>query len=739
MNKFITLDGKSNANASPEAQVEKLKTSLTDNSLGALGAGINSLYAENPDASAVDAFYKNYSTFNTGFSAKIDPVITQIYHAQMGIAAGNNAEDPATVAAMASQLKAAKVAGRILAQGAETAAHFNEYHLMSSRMADGDMAQPLDGGLNAFDPADYRSIVARSIAYTPASMAQGVAAELLFTTIAVTPDQANYQFRVIIPTLHMPQTRNKDGKEFDLHARRLIDATRYQEVLRNDIIDIIPMYKVSRSDVFVDPAEIQPWEARRGDQTFLTSAFRMGASFDLIAMNQAEENPNRGSASERDMLDRGVAIKTLFLKVTNKTGQSSVFSLDVHTKPTATFQAQNIADSANELKVALREALQVNALTPTTTGQPATVLQSLLSINPNVSITLKTDANGDVDTERANIVVDSFGKVKIGEIYERSLTGTRRKNVTDPATLAAVAEAFDKVELIAWYPHAKLRNTTLRDIGQVVRVQAQLKAYPIEMQSPFTAQSPAGQENTVEKSELRKLAFTAARIDNDMSAHRTFWENLERLRSHKGLNKDIGNVNWDRLGYVSDPYIDPCFDEIDVDLLRDINNVTTGQKFQDITSLLALNITDLAMTLIRESNINAALEMLGAPNYKVSIVAITDPYIAAYIRTIGDARTAGTEHKVITTSVVDELWRDKITLSLRVDLEGDASILNTGFHLAVPRYVTDLTFPRDGAVANEVTIHNRRQYVMTTPIGGIIHVKNLSQAVRHATRFKVSL
>lgn len=737
MKKLITLGAQANANAGPDDKIAELKTALSDGTISALGAGINSLYDGAPNADDVAIFAKNYGSYNTGFSAKIDPVITGIYHAQMGMAAGNNSDDPAVVAAMASQLKAAKIAGRILGQGAESLEHFQQMHTLSSRLADSDSGEV--AGLNAFDPTDYRSIVARSIAYTPASMAQGVAAELLFTTIAVTPDQANYQFRVVIPTLYMSKTRDKDAKEFDLGARRLIDATRYQEVLRNDIIDIIPMYKTSRASIFVDPAVIQPWTETRGNESFLTSAIRMGASFDLVAINQAEDNPSRGSANERDMLDRGVAIKTLYLKVTNKANQSSIFSLDVHTKPTASFQAQNIADSANELKVALRESLQVNALTPTTNGQPAQVLQALLAINPNVSISLTTNANGDVDTEKANVMVDKFGNVAVGEIWERSLTGTRRKTVVDPATLSAVADAFDQVELIAWYPHAKLRNTTLRDIGQLVRVQAQLKAYPIEMQSPFTAQTPAGQENTVEKSELRKLAFTAARIDNDMSAHRTFWENLERLRSYKGLNKDIGNVNWDRLGYVSDPYIDPCFDEIDVDLLRDTNNVSTGQKFVDITSTLALNLTDLALTLIRESNINAALEMLGAPNYKVSIVAITDPYIAAYIRTIGDARTAGVEHKVITTSVVDELWRDKITLSLRVDLEGDASILNTGFHLAVPRYVTDLAFPRDGAMANEVTIHNRRQYVMTTPIGGIIHVKNLSQAVRQASRFKVSL
>lgn len=737
---FTQINGPATATAI-DSNIAKINTALTEGRIPTLGAGLNDLFSadQSQSDSALAAALVSKNGYDRAISQDIDPEVKKIYYNHMGVEAGNNDDigDPALAAAMKTQYRAITMATRILASAA-TSEDAKAYHTMSSgeKGADGSA---FDAGLNAFDSTDYRSIVARSIAYTPAAIAQGVAAELLFTTIAVTPDQANYQFRVVVPTIHNTKTRDKDGKEYDLGARRLIDATRYQDVLRRDIIDIIPRYKTERSAIFVDPAVIQPWTVLRGDEEITTSAIKFGYNFDLIAVNSAEDHPARGSANERDMLDRGVGIKTLFLKVTNKAGTSSIFSLDVHTKPTSTFQAQNIADSVNELKVALRESLQVNALTPTTDGAPAAALSALFAINPNVSITLSANANGDVDTEKANVMVDKFGEVKVGEIYERSLTGTRRRNVSDPATLAAVKDAFDKVELIAWYPHAKLRNTTLRDIGQIVRVQAQLKAYPIEMQSPFTAQNPAGQENTVEKSELRKLAFTAARIDNDMAAHRMFWEHIERLRHHKGLNKDIGNVKWDRLGYVADPYIDPCYDEVTVDLLRDINNVTSGQKFVDITSLLALNITDLAMTLIRESNINAALEMLGAPNYKVSIVAITDPYIAAYIRTIGDARTAGVEHKVITTSVVDELWRDKISLTLRVDLEGDASILNSGFHLAVPRYVTDLTFSRDGAVANEVTVHNRRQFVMTAPIGGVVHVKNLTQAVRNATRFKVSL
>lgn len=740
MNKHVLRGGSANA-VDPEANAVKIKSSLTDGKLPALGAGVESLYGSKPDQNAIDSFNKGYAGFDKGFSESIDPVLTQLHQSQLGLDAGNNADDPAVAAAMRTQGKAIRMAARILAQGAESQANFKEMHALTSNGVEaGNNAYDanLDAGNNAFDATDYRSIVARSIAYTPASLAQGVAAELLFTTIAVTPDQANYQFRVVIPTVHMTKRRN-DGQVYDLGARRLIDATRYQDVLRHDLIDVIPFYKVARSAVFSDPAVIQPWTAKRGDETFTTSAIRMGAKFDLISYNQSEEKAERGVSNERDMLDRGVAIKTLFLKVTAKTGESSIFALDVKDKPTSIFQAQNVADSANELKVALRESLQINADTPTVNGQPAEVLEAILAINPSASITVKVAANGDVDTELANIIVASFGDPELGDVYARNLTGTRRTNVTDPATLTAVTDAFDKMELVAWYPHAKLRNTSLRDMGQLVRVQTQFKSYAIEMQSPFTAATVAGQENSVEKSELRKLAFTAARIDNDMSAHRAFWDNIDRLRAHRGLNKDIGNVQWDRLGYVADPYIDPCFDEITVDLLRDVNNLTSGQKYVDITSLLSMTITDLAMVLIRESNINAALELLGAPNYKVSIVAITDPYIAAYLRTIGDARTAGTEHKLLTASVVDELWRDKITLSLRVELEGDASILNTGFHLAVPRYVTDLQFPRDQAMASEVTVHNRRQYVMTTPIAAVINVKNLTQAVRTHSKVNVKL
>lgn len=726
-----------------EMHVAAINTALSDGSIPALTGGIEDFFGDKPDPQVISRFQAHEEkAWDDAIVAKIDPTLKKIMGTDE-LDAGNNA-DAATMAAHSTQYRAVKDAARILAMSAKSASDAAAYHRLSSTGANGENSAfdigAFAAGNNAFDPKDYRSVVARSIAYTPAALAQGTTAELIFTTIACTPDQATYQFRVLVPTLFSSKQRNKDGTPYDMSIRRLVDATRYQSILRHDLIDIIPLYKASRAAFFADTAAITPWTTQRGDEApFQTSALRMDTQVDLIAINSLEDNPARGNANERDMLDQGVGIKTLLVKVTNSANVSTIFMVDASQKASTGFYPVAVADSANILKNSFTETVQINSKTPTLDGNPAAVLAGVLALNPQASVSVRLSAAGEVDTETASIMLSQLGPQRLGEVYERSLTGTRRNPITDAPTLTAVSNAFTTIEIVGWVPKAKLRNTSLRDIGQLVRVQEQFKTYQIEMQSPFTAATPAGEDNNVDKAELRKMAFLAARIDNDMAAHRTFFEHIDIMRNLKGLNKDIGNHKWDRLGYPSDPYIDPQFDEIEVDLLRDTQSTSSGSKFVDITSLLSLNITDLAMTLIRESNINAALDLLGASNYKVSIVAATDPYIAAYLRTIGDARTAGVEHKVLVTSTVDELWRGKITLSLRVDLEGDASILNTGFHLAVPRYVTDLAFPRDGAVASEVTVHNRRAYIVTTPIFGVINVKNLTQAVRQSVKFKVSI
>ena len=736
---------------SMNAHISAIADKLKSNTALVLSAGVEDLYSGTPESreSAATESSGEMAQFDKSCNDIDEEVSAIMSEAQADIEGGDDSEG-VTAGASAGVENYGMSAGvrtaiRQLVHSARSEADARKYHAMTSAYTPNGAGQgkamnahDFAAGIEAFDSTDYRNTVARSIAYAAATVGQGAVAEAVFKTEILTPDQGNYQFRVLIPTVYDEAARDVNGNPYDLQPRRLVDATRYKDILIDDLTEVVPVYKVARATKFADPAVVTPWTTTRDGMTFTTSALALGVSMDLVALNSLEEIANRGASNSTDSLDRGVSLDSIFLKV--RVGSATT----IFVVNTSGMLGHHFQPGQEGLQTALflnfSNTIYISALTPTLDGAPAAVLAPILALDPDAVVSLTLTMHGNLDQEKANISV-SAGQMAYANLYARSDTGHRRTTITDPTTVAAAEAAFaaGNISVVGWLPKARVSNVNRRDQGHVMRVQTKYTSFPVYLNSPFTARTAAGGNHDADKAELRKLAFVAARISNDLAAHATIWDNIENLRQWKGMGNETTDFAWAQLGYVADDYIEPFFDEITVDLLRDVNSTGSAMKLNDITATLALNITDLGLTAIRESNINSALAILGAPDYKVDIIAACDPYTEAYLRLIGDARTAGSGYKVIPVSTVDERWRDVITLSLRVTLEGDASILNSGKHLNMPRYVTDLVIPRDGAVTNEVTIQTRRQYIITCPIAAVINVANLSKAVRSLLKFQTQI
>lgn len=755
MSKNIFARGKNGAigGKSMETRISAIADLLLQNHAINLTAGVEDLYSGTPAAredaatgmsGEMDQFDKSCEGIDEEVEGIIGETTTELEGEGDGVTAGANAGIESH-----GMTPAIRTAIRQLVHSARSPADANAYHRMSSSYqpknageGKAQTAHDFAAGVEAFDSTDYRNTVARSIAYAAATVGQGAVAEAVFKTEILTPDQGNYQFRVLIPTVYDEHTRDADGNPYNLGQRRLVDATRYKDILTDDLTDVVPVYKVARATKFADPLVITPWTKVRDGMTFTTSALALGVEMDLVSLNSLEEIANRGASNSTDSLDRGVSLDSIYLSVVVGSGPSAlktVFVVNTSGLLGHHFQPGQEGQQTS-LFMNFSNTIYISALTPTQDGAPAAVLAALLALAPDAVVALTLKMHGELDQEKANILVTNT-KIEYVNLYERNDTGHRRTTITDAPTIAAAHAAFNAntMKVAGWLPKARVSNANRRDQGHLMRVQTKYTSIPVYLNSPFTARTAAGANHDADKAELRKLAFVAARISNDLAAHATIWENIENLRQWKGMGNETTDFQWAQLGYVADDYIEPFFDEITVDMLRDVNSIGSSNKLSDITATLALNITDLGLTAIRESNINSALAILGAPDYKVDIIAACDPYTEAYLRLIGDARTAGSGYKVVPVATVDERWRDVITLSLRVTLEGDASILNSGKHLNMPRYVTDLVIPRDGAVTNEVTIQTRRQYIITCPIAAVINVANLSKAVRSLIKFQTQI
>lgn len=598
-------------------------------------------------------------------------------------------------------------------------------------------------GIENFDPTDHHSVIAKSIAFTMATLGQGKAAELLYKNEPLSPNQGVYQIRVLIPTIHLEQTHDTDGTDvFDFQQRRLVDATRFPELLKDDLIDVVPKVRAGNLAYFPSPADIAPVTRQRNGQTFNTAPLALDIDIDLIAVNSLEDIQGRGKSNSTDTLGRGIEVKNLYLKITEAgvTPDSSVVRIRTTGTNGSHFSPFSNGRKETELTLVMDNTYFISADTLSPNGAAPAILEPLFTLNPNLVIAVRLNAHGICDYTKGTVsITSSQTKNQVVAVYERGEDSHRRTTVSDPATLAAVDAAFGQLQLIGFDPDARISNQNRRDNGYIVRLEADLKQYPVYLNSPFTARTPLTGSYEVEMAELRKMAYSAARISNDLAVHGSFWDVVDRLKATRGMVNEAGDWKWANHGFAADPYIDPIIEEVTADVYRGVQALNSAQKLMDVQAYLMTMIQDLGLYMIRESNINAALDVLGYPDYKVELVVITDTYTAGYLNKYSEGRNLGTEHKMNLVSLVDERWRDKISVTLRVTLEGNASILNFGRNLTMPRLVTDLPLSRDNSHVREVTVQTRRLPVTTCPIVGVINVVNLRRAVRELTPFTVAM
>lgn len=697
-----------------------------------LAAGLNS-YATAQGENVADQVIALVGKFYAGLRGEATSEVEEV-------TGGNNSATPGLS-------QEAQTAIRQMLAFSGSAENLKGYHRLSSTdKVRGNLYAPadLEAGLNAFDNSTMYEGVSLNIMYAPAQIAQSALADAIFKPEVMTPDKDYYEIRTLVPTLHQETDRSTNGDLMDFVPRRLVDATRYHQVLGDEDTKIVPAYKVSRADKFVDPALIAPTIEVVNGVEITTNYLKPGVTLDLVALNFLEDKPNRGKSNTTDSLDRAIEVSKIALRVSqaNDTDRT-VFELDVNGKLGSNFTAAANTESETMQQLVMPEQqFFISAESKVAGNVVPAALADILALNENVVIKLGIGLHGHADTEGPlGQMVDQKGSIRVLGIYERGVDGNfRRTTVTDSAIINLVNAQFAKMSVVGYKLDARLSNYGRRDPGTYCRVQAERRQFPVQLNAPFSVRVAAGRDGAqAEKAELIKIAYAATRISNDMEAHRVFIKALDTMRQNKGLANETDDFKWTRFGYAADSYITYDYEEIELDVLKQVQNVSSKTKLDDITSILALNVSDIATKLIYNTGLNSALALLGNPDYKVEIIAGTDPYTAGYLRMIGDSRTAGKEHKLTVISTMDERWRDRISISFRVTLDNDCSLLNFGKFVNMPRYMTDLLMNVAGATVEQVMIQTRRQYIVTCPIGAWINVKNLSKAVRQNIPLKVQI
>jgi hypothetical protein len=186
--------------------------------------------------------------------------------------------------------------------------------------------------------------------------------------------------------------------------------------------------------------------------------------------------------------------------------------------------------------------------------------------------------------------------------------------------------------------------------------------------------------------------------------------------------------------------INPFFVEDTLDIVAGLNNVSTGNKAEDISAVIINKVRDISFSMLQQTNYQPALEaQLGGPVAKPTLFVGTDQRLIRHIMVTGDDRTfTPMFDTAIVKETVDARMHDKIVLTFVRPEATEPDLLSFGAHIWSTELVSTLQVTRSGESNSiETMVQPRTLHINMMPVIAVIDVTNLSEALSVAAVYNV--
>lgn len=579
--------------------------------------------------------------------------------------------------------------------------------------------------LESFDNQELDKHVPYSIAFNVQASRQDDFGEAFYPTTVVTPDQAGLDIS-IQRTLVMEEVRHQSsGKAVGWDRRNLLDAVVDYSILANNATKVVPVVLAdnSNADKFVDATLVAPREIKVDRTPVLTAPLRMGTEIDLLGISTHQGLIGAGLMDSTDALDARIGLDKIYLTATADDGVGAVtevFPFSVSRMPRADFVKSVEGDHREMNLVFSTKDLVLDGETRTAEGAASTLLQPLF--DSNYSVRLKVNINGSVNLETAHGTVYS-SPVEVVALYETDpATGNAVElPLTGPAA-DAVRNALGTLQMVGYSLNATRSNANLRTRGLLLNVNEYTERYTIPMGSPISVPAPVSSDRSA--SDLTSLV-AAARIYTSNNAVTSLLNYADTLKAYVTNLPRFGEDGLTIEG-IGRFLVRPFYEELELDLTREINSITSHERSADVKALLVDAIREISYRMYRDTNYQAALDALtGSAGQRPRLVIGTDPTLANHLQVTGDTRTAGIafDHEIVSTT--DRRMRGKIVFSFVRPNAAGGDPLTFGCHGWIPELTSTVQLTRQGATVKETTVQPRSRHVNTLPVLGVINVTGM--------------
>ncbi len=576
--------------------------------------------------------------------------------------------------------------------------------------------------MEAYDEKELRNSASYSVAYNLNAPRQDAVGELFFPTIVLNPDQVGYQISIRLIQVYPELRRNIDGSVNDFKARNIIQALIDPSIMRSETLSVFPVYRTESASNFIDTALLTPANITVEGEEITTSPLKFDNKFSLIGISQTPALLATGTMDSTDALDAAISLKNLYVSLkSGATTELLKFKTDM--MPLANFVNMQQDDWRQMQLTFLTDALLVSEKTVKANGQASTLLADIASNKLAVRLDITVNGTVNVEIGTTNLIASKITVKSVTDEDGRLLSLTQAglgKDVVD-LFAGAKAEGYDLT--------AQRTNSNRRQRGKMLRQTFQNQAYNVPLRDPLTIPRPQMVGDQNDASDLAALiSATRARISN--AAVEKLLDTAAMLKELVTQN-DLVENNLPILG-VARHLVTAFYDEFEIDVAATLNNLTSNQKYDDISATLINNLRDLVYRMLTESGYQAAADALSGGIAPMPIVMIgTDPKTARYLMLSGDLRTLGAEvdMKVATTLNLD--LRNKIVVAFGQPNAGDGTPnpLHFGNMIWKPELTLIMPTQRNGSNSKEITVTPSYNHIVNCPIMALITVKGLTEAM----------
>ena len=580
-------------------------------------------------------------------------------------------------------------------------------------------------GVEAFEERELRNCAAYSTVYNIAASKQDPFAEAFYKTVVLSPDQVGIEMSVKCTVVHREIRRNGKGKPTDFKKINLLEAPLNHTILENRATDVVPFINTDNSvdHCFVDKTLVIPYVTKVDGVDVRTAPLAFGANFDLLELSQTPGLMNGQIFDHTDMLDTRVAVKNLYLQLSNPAGDVRTAVKIPTTNMSRSAFNKSTEGGSNEMELNFRtDTVFLSEKTVDITGAAATELFGEIG---GYRLYYKTTIGGTTDLETAETSL-TVSRLVLDSATLADETGTAI-SLTDPALVAALAKV--KVELVGYDLEAYRTNTNLRTRSLMLDTVSEKEGYKVRLGAPITITAPLIGHGRTGVDVKSLIATTRTKTANDaVTALLNFMERLKNGQLAVKEGRPAPAVEG-----IARHIIRPTYVEKTLDIEAIVDSVRSADKAEDIMVAIVETLRHTVYKMIVDSNFRTALDFdTAGGNARPKVIIGTDPITARYMYESGDGRTLANgideaDFEIVTSP--DERMKNKIIIALSRTGGKENDPLSFGVHAYVPELLATVETTRFGAMVKENQVQPRNLHINNVPVAGMINVLNLEKVI----------